>query len=115
VVLNRPEGTGLGFNIIGGEGDTGIFISFISPGSISDKSGKLVPGDMILEVNGENVQEMTHEEAAGCLKGAGITVSLLVEYQPKEFKEFQQKLQKLQVLYRAVQPHGGHLLESPAI
>ena len=48
-------------------------------------------------MNGENVQEMTHEEAAGCLKGAGINISLLVEYQPKEFKEFQQKLQKLLV------------------
>ena len=50
VELNRPEGTGLGFNIIGGEGDTGIFISYISPGSISDKSEKLVPGDLIVEV-----------------------------------------------------------------
>lgn len=51
VVLNRPEDTGLGFNIIGGEGDTGIFISYISPSSISDECGQLNPGDQILEVN----------------------------------------------------------------
>ena len=50
VELSRPEGKGLGFNIIGGEGDAGIFISYISPGSISDQSEKLTAGDMILEV-----------------------------------------------------------------
>ena len=47
--LSRPEGKGLGFNIIGGEEDTGIFI-YISPGSISDQSEKLTAGDQILEV-----------------------------------------------------------------
>ena len=50
VELNRCEGKGLGFNIIGGKGDTGIFISYISPGSISDQSEKLTAGDQILEV-----------------------------------------------------------------
>ena len=50
VVLQRAEGTGLGFNIIGGEGDTGIFISYISPGSVADVSGKLRRGDQVIEV-----------------------------------------------------------------
>lgn len=52
VVLNRPEETGLGFNIIGGEGDTGIFISYISPDSVADKAGELKPGDKILKASG---------------------------------------------------------------
>lgn len=50
VVLTRSEGEGLGFNIIGGEGDTGVFVSYISPGSIADKSGELQPGDLIVKV-----------------------------------------------------------------
>lgn len=50
VVLNRPEDTGLGFNIIGGEGNTGIFVSYISPGSVADKSNELKPGDQIIKV-----------------------------------------------------------------
>ena len=50
VELSRPEGKGLGFNIIGGEGDAGVFISYISPGSISGQSEKLTPGDLIIEV-----------------------------------------------------------------
>ena len=50
VVLSRPEDTGLGFNIIGGEGNTGIFVSYISPGSVADKSSELKPGDQIIKV-----------------------------------------------------------------
>ena len=50
VVLNRPAETGLGFNIIGGEGETGIFISFIAPGSLADKSQELNVGDQIIMV-----------------------------------------------------------------
>ena len=50
VTLTRSEGEGLGFNIIGGEGDTGIFVSYISPSSVAEKAGELKPGDHILEV-----------------------------------------------------------------
>ena len=49
------------------------------------------------QVNSQNIEEMTHKEAAACLKGAGTVVTLVVEYQPNEYKEFQQKLQKIQV------------------
>ena len=58
VVLTRAEGVGLGFNIIGGEGDTGVFISHISSGSIADKSGQLQAGDLIVQVSGELVSLM---------------------------------------------------------
>lgn len=51
VILNRPAETGLGFNIIGGEGETGIFISFIAPGSLADNSQQLNVGDQIIKVS----------------------------------------------------------------
>ena len=50
MTLERPEGTGLGFNIIGGEEEVGIFISILSPQGLAAKSGLLKRGDMILEV-----------------------------------------------------------------
>ena len=50
VTLNRPAETGLGFNIIGGEGETGIFISFIAPGSLADSAQELNVGDQIIKV-----------------------------------------------------------------
>ena len=50
IALNRPEGVGLGFNIIGGEEEVGIFISVISKEGVAADNGQLRVGDMILEV-----------------------------------------------------------------
>ncbi len=44
------------------------------------------------------MNDCSHEEAALALKGAGLTVTLIVDYQPSEFAEFQQRLQQLQEL-----------------
>ena len=49
-----------------------------------------------VQVNGRDIQEVSHEEAALALKGAGTTVELAVEYRVVEFNSFQQTLQKLQ-------------------
>ena len=44
-------GSGLGFNIVGGEDGEGIFISFILSGGPADLSGELRKGDQILSVS----------------------------------------------------------------
>lgn len=67
VVLNKGT-SGLGFNIVGGEDGEGIFISFILAGGPADLSGELRRGDQILSVNGINLRNATHEEAAQALK-----------------------------------------------
>lgn len=61
-------GSGLGFNIVGGEDGEGIFISFILAGGPADLCGELRRGDQILSVNGINLKSATHEEAAQALK-----------------------------------------------
>ena len=45
---------GLGFNIIGGEEEVGIFISVIAEDGVAGQAKKLNVGDMILEVTGES-------------------------------------------------------------
>lgn len=67
VVLQKGN-TGLGFNIVGGEDGEGIFISFILAGGPADVCGELRRGDQILSVNGVNLRNATHEEAAQALK-----------------------------------------------
>jgi len=42
--------SGLGFNIVGGEEDEGIFVSYIMPGGPADVSGQLHKGDQLLSV-----------------------------------------------------------------
>src|SRR6185312_16309906 len=66
--------TGLGFNIVGGEGGEGIFISFILTGGPADMSGELRKGDQILSVNDIDLTQATHEQAADILKNAGSQV-----------------------------------------
>ena len=51
MTLERPQGVGLGFNIIGGEEEVGIFVSVISKEGVAAENGQLKVGDMILEVN----------------------------------------------------------------
>lgn len=67
-VVLQKGGSGLGFNIVGGEDGEGIFISFILAGGPADLCGELRRGDQIISVNGVNLRNATHEEAAQALK-----------------------------------------------
>jgi len=94
VVLSKG-GSGLGFNIVGGEDGEGIFISFILAGGPADLSGQLRRGDQIISVNGQDLKHATHEQAALTLKGAGNTVTLCVQYRPEEYNRFEAKVHEL--------------------
>lgn len=67
-VILQKSSAGLGFNIVGGEDGEGIFVSFILAGGPADVGGELRRGDQILSVNGVNLRNATHEEAAQTLK-----------------------------------------------
>ena len=95
VVLEKgPQG--LGFNIIGVESSEGIFVSYVLPNGVADVSSSLKVGDQILEVNGEDMQNAAHEDAANMLKSSGKVVSILVRYNPEEYSKFDQRLGSLQ-------------------
>ena len=51
LVTLTKTGAGLGFNIVGGDGSDGIFISYILTGGTADLSGELHRGDKILSVS----------------------------------------------------------------
>lgn len=48
--------------------DSGVFVSDIVKGGIADADGRLVQGDQILTVNGEDVRDATQEAVAALLK-----------------------------------------------
>ncbi|XP_063730496.1 protein scribble homolog [Eleginops maclovinus] len=75
---------GLGISIAGGIGsmpyqdqDEGIFISRVNKGGASEKAGVLV-GDRLLEVNGLNMQLVTHHGAVTALRNAGSCIKMKV-------------------------------------
>jgi len=85
----------LGFHIVGGEDGEGIFVSFILAGGPADQSGLLRRGDQILSVNNIDLTHASHEEAAAALKGAGQTVTIIVQYRPEEYNQFEAKIQNI--------------------
>ncbi|XP_067839762.1 multiple PDZ domain protein isoform X3 [Heptranchias perlo] len=78
VELQKKPGKGLGLSIVGKRNDTGVFVSDIVKGGIVDLDGRLVQGDQILSVNGEDVRNATQETVAAMLKSAQGTVRLEV-------------------------------------
>ncbi|XP_014848607.1 PREDICTED: disks large homolog 1 isoform X16 [Poecilia mexicana] len=113
VVLHRGA-TGLGFNIVGGEDGEGIFISFILAGGPADLSGELRKGDRLVSVNGVDLRNATHEQAAAALKNAGQTVTIIAHYRPEEYSRFEAKIHDLreQMMNSSISSGSGSLRTS---
>ncbi|XP_060074648.1 synaptojanin-2-binding protein-like [Ylistrum balloti] len=84
--INLVRGTsGLGFNIRGGvdaphiQGDSGIFVTKIREDGSAFKDGQLKEGDKVLEVNGLDLSQVTHQEAVSCFVNAGEDVRMKVQ------------------------------------
>ncbi|XP_068269306.1 syntaxin-binding protein 4 isoform X2 [Nyctibius grandis] len=86
---------GLGVKIIGGyraqtAEDYGIFVKRILPGGVAAVDSRLLTGDLILDVNGENLIGVTNERAVDILRTASASnhMSLLVARDEEAKKEF---------------------------
>ncbi|XP_074425112.1 multiple PDZ domain protein isoform X25 [Larus michahellis] len=81
IELQKKPGKGLGLSIVGKRNDTGVFVSDIVKGGIADTDGRLMQGDQILTVNGEDVRNANQEAVAALLKvseGSGSLSSFSV-------------------------------------
>ncbi|XP_072315432.1 multiple PDZ domain protein isoform X2 [Eucyclogobius newberryi] len=73
VELQKRPGQGLGLSIVGRRSrehrnDTGVFVSDIVKGGLAESDGRLMQGDQILSVNGDDVRSATQEAVAALLK-----------------------------------------------
>ncbi|XP_064411333.1 gamma-2-syntrophin [Latimeria chalumnae] len=81
VKLQRQPVGGLGLSIKGGaEHKVPVVISKIFKDQAADQTGMLFIGDAVLQVNGINVENATHEEAVHLLRNAGDEVTITVQY-----------------------------------
>ncbi|CAD6186976.1 unnamed protein product [Caenorhabditis auriculariae] len=83
IVIRRDASKDLGLSIAGGrddpyiEGDSGIFVTKVNPGSAADKAGLMVD-DKLIRANDISVTDASQKEAVAVMKAARDNVELLV-------------------------------------
>ncbi len=95
VEIQRVQNQGLGISIVGGKVDqasaasglppdssltvTGIFIKNVLEGSPAGASGQLFTGDRILEVDGHDLRNASHDEAVDVIRQSGQSIRFVVQ------------------------------------
>ncbi|KAK2905971.1 Na(+)/H(+) exchange regulatory cofactor NHE-RF3 [Channa argus] len=100
--------SGYGFSLRSTKGEQGLFMTEVIPGSVADKAGVEV-NDRLLEVNGENVEDITHDEAVDKIKLAGSSIMFLLVDQETD-RYYQNKRMKIgawlaTAMYLPLQPN----------
>jgi len=78
VELVKKRDRGLGLSIVGKKSGPGVFISEVVKGGAADLDGRLVQGDQIISVNGNDLKNASQEEAAPILKMAQGRIAMCV-------------------------------------
>ncbi|XP_078426769.1 Na(+)/H(+) exchange regulatory cofactor NHE-RF1-like [Cetorhinus maximus] len=69
--------TGYGFHLHGEKGKTGQFIRLVEAASPAERAG-LRPGDKVVQVNGDNVEQDSHQQVVQKIKAVAEQTRLLV-------------------------------------
>ncbi|XP_035036871.1 syntaxin-binding protein 4 isoform X3 [Hippoglossus stenolepis] len=92
---------GLGIKVIGGVKEVtgeefGVYVKRILPGGLASSDGNLMPGDQILEVNGDSLVGVTSERAVDVLRAASASshMRLLIARDEEAKREFAELLEK---------------------
>ncbi|XP_075148446.1 scribble planar cell polarity protein isoform X3 [Haematobia irritans] len=85
-LIRDQIGQGLGFSIAGGKGSPpykdgcdGIFISRITDGSLAHRDGKIMVGDRVMAINGNDMTNAQHDAAVQCLTQPQRFVRLVLQ------------------------------------
>ncbi|GMT17003.1 hypothetical protein PFISCL1PPCAC_8300, partial [Pristionchus fissidentatus] len=68
VELTKRPGRGLGLSIVGRKSEPGVYVSEVVKGGAAEGDGRLMTGDQILSINGEDCANSMQEEVAATLK-----------------------------------------------
>uniref|UniRef100_A0A9J8D419 PATJ crumbs cell polarity complex component n=1 Tax=Cyprinus carpio carpio TaxID=630221 RepID=A0A9J8D419_CYPCA len=75
IELQKRTGRGLGLSIVGKRNGKGVFISDVVKGGAADLDGRLMQGDQILSVDGEDMRQASQETVAAILKMSHLSAN----------------------------------------
>uniref|UniRef100_A0A673IUW1 InaD-like protein n=1 Tax=Sinocyclocheilus rhinocerous TaxID=307959 RepID=A0A673IUW1_9TELE len=75
IELQKRTGRGLGLSIVGKRNGKGVFISDVVKGGAADLDGRLMQGDQILSVDGEDMRQASQETVAAILKMSHVSAN----------------------------------------
>ncbi|CAB3989616.1 tyrosine- phosphatase non-receptor type 13-like isoform X1 [Paramuricea clavata] len=78
IELNKVNGS-FGFNVMGGVEEGGIFLKSVTPNGPASKSGKMLVGDKLLEINGKSIGDKSRQEVVQLLRSGPTAVTLKMQ------------------------------------
>ena len=109
VTLNLDDGRHLGITIVGhsnANGDCGIFVGGVKKGGAAELNGRIEPGDLILEVNGVDLERMTNDQALQVLRSqlerGGLVRILIAKYWDMDGEEREDTGRRGEPLYEPI-------------
>ncbi|XP_007528729.2 Na(+)/H(+) exchange regulatory cofactor NHE-RF3 [Erinaceus europaeus] len=86
------EGSSYGFSLKTVQGKKGVYMTDITPQGVAMKAGVL-DDDHVIEVNGENVEDASHEQVVEKVKKSGSRIMFLLVDKDTEKRNSEQKIQ----------------------
>ncbi|XP_032275876.1 Na(+)/H(+) exchange regulatory cofactor NHE-RF3 [Halichoerus grypus] len=105
------EGNSYGFSLKTVQGKKGVYMTDITPQGVAMKAGVLA-GDHLIEVNGENVEDASHEEVVAKVKKSGSRVVFLLVDKETDKLHAEQKIKfKRETASLKLLPHQPRVVE----
>lgn len=105
------EGSSFGFSLKTIQGKKGVYLTDITPQGVAMRAGVLAD-DLLVEVNGENVENANHEEVVAKVKKAGSRIVFLLVDKETAKRHDEQKTQfKRETASLKLLPHQPRVVE----
>nr|XP_001088569.2 Na(+)/H(+) exchange regulatory cofactor NHE-RF3 [Macaca mulatta]XP_005542184.1 PREDICTED: Na(+)/H(+) exchange regulatory cofactor NHE-RF3 [Macaca fascicularis]XP_015005775.1 Na(+)/H(+) exchange regulatory cofactor NHE-RF3 [Macaca mulatta]XP_015005786.1 Na(+)/H(+) exchange regulatory cofactor NHE-RF3 [Macaca mulatta]XP_028703132.1 Na(+)/H(+) exchange regulatory cofactor NHE-RF3 [Macaca mulatta]XP_028703135.1 Na(+)/H(+) exchange regulatory cofactor NHE-RF3 [Macaca mulatta] len=105
------QGGSYGFSLKTVQGKKGVYMTDITPQGVAMKAGVLAD-DHLIEVNGENVEDASHEEVVEKVKKSGSRVMFLLVDKETDKHHLEQKIQfKRETASFKLLPHQPRIVE----
>ncbi|XP_053296408.1 Na(+)/H(+) exchange regulatory cofactor NHE-RF3 [Pleuronectes platessa] len=105
------SGSEYGFSLRSDKSEPGLFMTAVTPGSVADRAG-VKANDRLLEVNGETVEDSTHDQAVDKIRLAGANIMFLLADEGTD-RYYQSKRMKIEACLATTKylPHKPRIIK----